>query len=117
MVYRLALLSFASGALAFAALPASAAPTPILQSGASTPMLQLVDAEMEVDADKKGDVEVRAPNTDVDVKDDDVQVQAPYTDVDVKGDNVHVEAPYTSVDVSDGVRVKAPFVDIYVPRR
>ena len=43
-------------------------------------------------------------------------VRAPFTDVDVDG-STDVEAPFTSVHVGRrGTWVRAPFVDIFVPR-
>ena len=43
-------------------------------------------------------------------------VRAPFTDVDVNG-GTHVEAPFTGVHTNRyGTWVRAPFVDLFVPR-
>ena len=51
----------------------------------------------------------------------DVKVEAPHTRVETDSKNgrrVAVDAPYADVKVDrDRVRVKAPFVDIEIPRR
>lgn len=43
-------------------------------------------------------------------------VYAPYTYVSPRRGRVAVDAPFASVRVGRGVRVRAPFVDIWVPR-
>jgi hypothetical protein len=52
-------------------------------------------------------------------EDRDTQVRAPFTSVDTsKSEGTQVEAPFTSVESDDhGTRVRAPFVDLFVPRR
>ena len=49
----------------------------------------------------------------------DTQVRAPFTSVDTnKQQGTQVEAPFTSVQTDDrGPHVRAPFVDLFVPRR
>ena len=49
--------------------------------------------------------------------DDDVHVRAPFAFVDVD-DGTYVEAPFTSVHKDRyGTHVRAPFVDLWIPRR
>ena len=52
-------------------------------------------------------------------EDRDTQVRAPFTSVDTnKSKGTQVEAPFTSVQTDDGrTRIRAPFVDLFVPRR
>ena len=54
-----------------------------------------------------------------DYDDDDGVVRAPFTYVDARSSGrVAVDAPFTSVRVGrHGVWVRAPFVDLFVPRR
>jgi hypothetical protein len=49
----------------------------------------------------------------------DTHVRAPFTSVDTDNEErTRVEAPFTSVDKGeDGTRIRAPFVDLFVPRR
>jgi hypothetical protein len=49
----------------------------------------------------------------------DTSVRAPFTSVDTDSkERTRVEAPFTSVDKDeDGTRIRAPFVDLFVPRR
>ena len=52
-------------------------------------------------------------------EDRDSQVRAPFTSVDTnKSKGTQVQAPFTSVQTDDGgTRIRAPFVDLFVPRR
>jgi hypothetical protein len=52
-------------------------------------------------------------------EDRDTQVRAPFTSVDTDSkERTRVEAPFTSVDKDeDGTHIRAPFVDLFVPRR
>jgi hypothetical protein len=52
-------------------------------------------------------------------QDRDTQVRAPFTSVDTsKSKGTQVQAPFTSVETDDrGTYVRAPFVDLFVPRR
>ncbi len=52
-------------------------------------------------------------------EDRDTQVRAPFTSVDTSKDKgTQVQAPFTSVETDDrGTHIRAPFVDLFVPRR
>ena len=52
-------------------------------------------------------------------EDRDTHVRAPFTSVDTDNrERTRVEAPFTSVDKGeDGTHIRAPFVDLFVPRR
>jgi hypothetical protein len=102
MIYRPVLFGLAAAALAFTAWqPQAAAASMTVSPAPEASLLQLVDDEREP----------------VWHEGNDVDVEAPFTDVETRGRDVYVDAPFTSVDVDKGVRVQAPFVDIYIPRR
>lgn len=97
-----ALVAAGFGTAVFLPSNASAVPSVDQKVSAQSGLVQLVDSKSR----RRGHYD-----------DDDVHVRAPFASVDVD-DGIYVEAPFTSVYKDRyGTHVRAPFVDLWIPRR
>lgn len=109
---RIATVALAAGTMCLASLPHQAAASPAHLAGGARSTLAADAADLHRIGHRHSRRIVRRH------RHDDVEVDAPTTYVRTYRGYVVVEAPFTSVERSHrGVRVRAPFVDLWVPRR